>query len=248
MKNTIKTAFLALTLLFSWSCSDLQEQVLDESLSGGASASSLIASSVAPAYGLLPEFFKHTVYFAVQEISTDEAILPYRGGRDWGDNGIYLELHQHTYTPNHSNIKQCWDNLTLLFSRTVSAIKTLETISEADAKVYLAEMRGLRAYYNMVALDLWGIAFKKEDPSVQSEILRGSEALDYIRSEFEAVAGSLRTDVGPGRISQQAVNGLLARLYLNAAVYRDPYATSFNFSTTDLDKVIEYTSKVINSG
>ncbi len=247
MKNIIKTGLLVLVMLFGWNCSDLQEQILDESLSGGASASDLVQSSVAPAYAKLPDFFLHTRYFAVQEITTDEAILPYRGGRDWGDNGIYLELHQHTYTPNNSNVKQCWDDLKTMISRSVSAIKTLETLTGSDAKVYLAEVRGLRAYYNMLALDLWGICFKKEDPSIQSEILRGSDAVDYIRSEFEAVVNDLKTDVGPGRLTQAAVHGLLARLYLNAAVYRNPAATSFDFKSGDMDKVIQYTDMVINS-
>ena len=250
MKNTIKIAFVALAMLFSWSCSDLKEQILDESLSGGALESDLVKSSVAPAYAMLPEFFRHTRYFAVQEISTDEAILPYRGGRDWGDNGIYIELHQHTYTPVNSNVQQCWDYLTTMISRTVSAINVLTPLADTDAeaKSFLAEMRALRAYYNMVTLDLWGIAFQKENANELSVILRGSDAVDYIKSEFETVVGNLKTDVGPGRLSQAGVYSLLARLYLNSAVYRNPAATTFDFPSADMDKVIEYSDMVINSG
>ncbi len=250
MKNTIKLSFLAFTLLFSWSCSDLKEQILDESLSGGALESDLLESSVAPAYALLPDFFLHTKYFAVQEISTDEAILPYRGGRDWGDNGIYIELHQHTYTAEHRNVRDCWNNLTKMISRTVSSINVLTPLAESDteAKSLLAEMRGLRAYYNMVTLDLWGVVLKKENPNELSVILRGSDAFDYIKSEFESVVGDLKTDVGPGRLSQAGVYALLTRLYLNAGVWRNPTATTFDFKTTDMDKVIEYSNMVINSG
>ncbi len=100
---------------------------------------------MAPAYGLLPDLFLHTKYFAVQEISSDEAILPYRGGRDWGDNGIYIELHQHTYTPVHRNVRDVGTDLTVMISRTVSAINVLTPLAETDAeaKVYLAEVRGL---------------------------------------------------------------------------------------------------------
>jgi hypothetical protein len=250
MKNTIKFAFLAFIMLFSWNCTDLNEQILDESLSGGALESELVKNSVAPAYALLPDFFLHTKYFALQEISTDEAILPYRGGRDWGDNGIYIELHQHTYTSAHKNVRDCWNGLTTMISRTVSAINVLTPLAatDAEAKVFLAEVRGLRAYYNMVTLDLWGLAFKKDDPNVVSEILRGSEALEYVRLEFEAVVGDLKNDVGPGRLTQNGVYGLLARLHLNAAVWRNPYATSFDFTSADMDKVIDYSNKVISSG
>ena len=248
MKNSIKIGFLAFAMLFSWSCTDLQEQVLDESLSGGALESDLVKNSVAPAYALLPDLFLHTKYFAVQEISSDEAILPYRGGRDWGDNGIYIELHQHTYTPEHRNVRDVWNNLTTSISRTVSAINTLKPLTETDpeAKVFLAEVRGLRAYYSMITLDLWGLVLKKDNPNVVSEVLRGDNAINYIKSELEAIVGDLKTDVGPGRLTKGAAYGLLARLYLNAAVWRDPYSTSFNFVAADMDKVIEYTGKVFD--
>ena len=250
MKSIIKLSLLSLIMILTWSCTDLQEQILDESLSGGAKESELVHNSIAPAYAMLPEFFRHTRYFAVQEISTDEAILPYRGGRDWGDNGIYIELHQHTYTPVHSNIQQCWDYLTTMISRTVTAIDVLTPLAEsdADAKVFLAEAKGLRAFYNMLCLDLWGITFKKENASELSEILRGDEAIQYIESEFNVAAPDLRNDVGPGRLTQHGVHSLLARLYLNAPVWRDPYATSFNFTAADMDKVIAFSDKVINSG
>jgi starch-binding outer membrane protein, SusD/RagB family len=249
MKATIKIFLLATTIFFG-SCTDLGEEILDESLTGDTKDTDLVRGAMAPAYGMLPEFYRHTTYFAVQEISTDEAILPYRGGRDWGDNGIYIELHQHTYTPVHSNIQQCWDFLTRMISRTVTAINVLASLagSDGEAKTFLAEARGLRAFYNMITLDLWGIAFQKDDPNELSVILRGSEAVDYIRSEFEAVVGDLRTDVGPGRLTQGGVYGLLARLHLNAAVWRDPYASSFDFTTADMDKVIQYANMVINSG
>ena len=57
----------------------------------------------------------------------------------------------------------------------------------------------------------------------------------------------INTDRGPGRFNQGAVWGLLARLNLNAAVYRDPYGTP-DFTTEDMNRVIEYTNNIINSG
>ena len=250
MKHIFKIGLLSIFMLFAWSCTDLKEQILDESLSGGAKEDDLVKNSIAPAYAMLPALYTHTRYFAVQEISTDEAILPYRGGRDWGDNGIYIELHQHTYTPNHSNVRQCWEHLTTMISRTVSAINVLTPLAQSDgeAKVFLAEARGLRAFYNMLCLDLWGIAFKKENTSELSEILRGNEAIEYIQSEFNAAVGDLRNDSGPGRLTQNGVYALLTRLHLNAGVWRDPYAQSFSFSNEDMDKVIEYSNRIINSG
>lgn len=250
MKNKIKIAVLATIMGLGLSCSDLKEQILDESLSGGKLQSDIIKGSVAPAYALLPDFFLHTRYFALQEISTDEAILPYRGGTDWGDNGIYIDLHRHLYTPSHVRISDAWNNLVTLISRTVTAINVLTPLAktDADAKVFLAEMKALRAYYNMILLDMYGLSFIKEDPNEVSKIIRGNEAVEYIRTELESAQNDASTTTGPGRITQGAVWGLLARLHLNAAVWREPYATSFNFKSEDMDKVIQYTDKVISSG
>ena len=250
MKIRIILTLLILSAGVNWHCTDLDEEILDESLNGGTSDSDLLSGSLAPAYAILPGFFQHTNYFTLQEISSDEAILPYRGGTDWGDNGIFIDMHRHTYTPSHVRINNAWESLTQGISRAVTAINVLTPLAETntEAKTMLAEARGLRAYYSMVTLDLFGLVFVKEDPNELSTILRGNDAVEYIKSEFVDVENQVSQNVGPGRISQGAVWGLLARLHLNAAVWRDPSATSFDFKTEDMDKVIEYCNKTINSG
>ncbi|WP_201300867.1 RagB/SusD family nutrient uptake outer membrane protein [Sunxiuqinia indica] len=248
IKNTIKLAAASLALLFSTSCTDLDEQVLDESLTGSVSEDELVTSAVAPVYSNLSTLFLHTHLFCLQEITTDEGILPARGGKDWYDGGVFIQLHTHEYLPTNNKIKDTWNDLTQMLSRAASAIVALEPLAETDdvAKTYLAEVRGMRAYYNMLMLDLWGIAFQKDEPDELSTILRGNEAVEYIRTELEDVLSDLRTDVGPGRLTQGGAYALLARLYINAAVWRDPYATNFDFQDADMDKVIEYATKVIN--
>lgn len=247
MKNTIKISILSLALLLGWSCTDLEEQVLDESLTGNVSEDEIVTSVVAPVYSNLSTLFLHTHLFCIQEVSTDEGILPARGGKDWYDGGVFIQLHQHECLPTNAKIKDTWNDLTGMLSRSVSAIEALTPLAETDAtaKTFLAEVRGMRAYYNMMMLDLWGLAFKKENPNELSEVLRGNDAIDYIRTELEAIAGDLKTDVGPGRLTQGGAYALLTRLYMNAAVWRDPYATNFDFTSADMDKVIEYSTNVI---
>src|SRR5690606_26233356 len=98
----------------------------------------------------------------------------------------------------------------------------------------LAEARALRAYYSLLSLDLFGLVFVKEELSEQSIILRGNDAVEFIRTELTAVAEQLSTTTGPGRLTKGGAYGLLARLHLNAPVYRDPYAATFNFTTEDM--------------
>jgi len=129
---------------------------------------------IAPVYARLPDIFLHTNYFTLQEISTDEAILPYRGGTDWGDNGIYLSMHKHETTSPDVNVKNTWNLITQEISRTVTAITSLKDNKDASAPLYIAEARGMRAYYNLLSLDLFGISFVKEDAQELSKIIRGA--------------------------------------------------------------------------
>lgn len=251
MKKKLSTIIaVAGLLMLSNACTDLKEQVLDETLTAKLSEEETVNGLLAPTYALLPNLFQHTTYFALQEISTDEAILPYRGGTDWGDNGIYIALHGHNTTSTDPNVNNTWNQLVQSISRCITAIEGLKTATSPNAALYTAEARGMRAYYNLVMLDLFGIAFVKDDPGTTSKIIRGDEAVKYIESEFLAVEPVLqpKSVVGPGRLNQAAVWSLLARLNLNAAVYRNIYGATFDFKAEDMDKVIQYTDKVINSG
>ncbi|MEO6916053.1 MAG: RagB/SusD family nutrient uptake outer membrane protein [Chitinophagaceae bacterium] len=249
MKNKILSLLLLAGFTVTNSCSKLNEKVLDENLTvAGQSEKQKADGLIAPVYALLPNIFLHTNYFTLQEISTDEAILPYRGGTDWGDNGIYLNMHKHETINSDVNVGSTWTNITQSIARSVVAINNLSGNTDGNAKVYLAEARGMRAYYSMMTLDLFGIVFLKETPQGISKIIRGEEAIAYIKSELLAVEPVLDNTTGPGRLTKAAVWGLLARLYLNAAVYRDVYATSFTFKPEDMDKVVEYCDKIISSG
>ncbi len=247
-----KRIFNVLLLIVSFtivsSCTKLTEQVLDESSATGLTDKQAAEGIVAPVYAKLEDIFLHTNYFALQEISTDEAILPYRGGTDWGDNGIYMALHKHENISSDVNVKNTWNNILQGLSRAITAINTLPTNNDPNAKIFLAEARGMRAYYSMLTLDLFGLVFVKEDLSETSTILRGDPAIEYIKKELLAIEPILDNSNGTGRFSKNAVYGLLARLHMNAAVYRDVYNSTITFKTEDLDKVIEYTDKIIASG
>lgn len=249
MTKKILSCLLVITSVTALNgCSKLKEDVLDESSVSGLTATQQAEGIIAPVYAKLEDVFLHTTYFALQEISTDEAILPFRGGTDWGDNGIYVQEHQHEFISTDNNIKNTWNHLLIGISRAVTAINALPSNPDPNAKLFAAEARGMKAYYSMLMLDLYGLIFVKDDPGATSIIMRGDEAVEYLKSEFLAVEPLLDNSTGPGRLTKAAVWGLLTRLHLNAAVYRDRYASSVTFKPEDLDKVIEYCDKIINSG
>jgi len=247
MKKAYQTILILLaTMGLLSSCTKLNEKILDESSVTGLSDKQIADGLIAPVYARLPDIFRHTTYFALQEISTDEAILPYRGGTDWGDNGIYLSLHRHETTSTDPNVNDTWNLIVQEISRSLTALNSLKDNKDPNAPEYIAEARGMRAFYNMLSLDLFGIVFVKDEPTAVSKIIRSGEAVDYLKNELLAVEPLLGNDNGPGRLTKAGVWGLLAKLYLNAAVYRDRYADNFNFLDQDLDSVIMYSDKIIN--
>ncbi|HZW70251.1 MAG TPA: hypothetical protein VFF57_05220, partial [Hanamia sp.] len=220
MKKAYQTILILLaTIGLLSSCTKLNEKILDESSVTGLSDKQIADGLIAPVYARLPDIFRHTTYFALQEISTDEAILPYRGGTDWGDNGIYLSLHRHETTSTDPNVNDTWNLIVQEISRSLTALNSLKDNKDPNAPEYIAEARGMRAFYNMLSLDLFGIVFVKDEPTAVSKIIRSGEAVDYLKNELLAVEPLLGNDNGPGRLTKAGVWGLLAKLYLNAAVY-----------------------------
>jgi len=241
-----KTLSLVVILLTFFGCTDLEEEVLDESLTGTGEAE-VVSGSIAPVYGYLRGVWYHTVNFGLQEVASDEAILPYRGGTDWYDGGKFIAVHQHLMTPSNSLVGDTWTYITLTLSRAVVAIERLAPeaeLGDAGAQNALYEMVAMKAYLNLMALDNWGLVFKKEASDDISEILRGQDAIDYIENELLSIVDVIQEANDPGRLNKNSVKALLARLYLNAAVYRDPYGTP-NFAKEDMDKVIQYTNDII---
>jgi hypothetical protein len=245
--NFSKLLPIAAFLLAFLSCTTLDEDILDESLTGTGQAE-IVSGSIAPVYGMLRQVWLHTVNFGLQEVASDEGILPYRGGTDWFDGGKFIAIHQHLMTPTNSLVGDTWTFITLALSRAVLAEENMRLEvknGNKSAQNPLYEMVAMKAYLNMLALDNWGIVFKKDAPDQLSQILRGQEAIDYVESELLSVVNGISGTIESGRMNKNSAEALLARLYLNAAVYRDPYGTP-NFRMEDMDKVIKYTSNLIN--
>src|SRR5688572_19632536 len=191
MKNIrfYKALPIVLFLLAFVGCTSLEEEILDESLTGAGQAE-VVSGSIAPVYGLLRQVWLHTGNFGLQEVASDEAILPYRGGSDWYDGGKFIAVHQHLMTPSNALVGDTWTAITLCLFRAVIAEEKLKAEAEkgnAAATEALNEMIAMNAYLNMMALDNWGLIFKKEGSEQVSEILRGQQAIDYLESRLLSV-------------------------------------------------------------
>src|SRR4028118_304475 len=195
-RKIVSTLLVFVAIAIVNSCTKLQEEVLDESSVRGLTDKQQAEGITAPVYAKLQDIFLHTGYLALQEISTDEAILPFRGGTDWGDNGIYIQMHKHETISSDANVRGTWNNILIGLSRAVTAINALPANADPNARIFLAEVRGMRAYYSLLTLDLFGLIFVKNDPGETSKILRGEEAIAFIKSELLAVEPLLDSTTG----------------------------------------------------
>ncbi|MBT28865.1 MAG: RagB/SusD family nutrient uptake outer membrane protein [Thalassobius sp.] len=254
-------ALTTTVLLMFTQCTDLEEEVLDEVL-GGESAN--IESTLAAAYDRLGDgtFVNNTDVLALQEYTTDVALLPTRGS-DWGDGGKHREMHEFTWTPSSSNVASSWDKLTNGITRSLTAVKTISESDDAQRDMYLAEAKVLLDFYIYTTLDLYAQA-PYRDPLVEDaplEIRTAPEAIDELIEEVESLLPDLsafgQNSTHTGRFTREAAYAFLAEMYLNRAVLKDRYnaASAFDFTetsvdgaSTDMDKVIEYTSKIIDGG
>ncbi len=78
-KKIIIVSLVILTSAISNSCTKLNENILDEAPVSGLTPKQQAEGIITPVYAKLEEIFLNTGYFDLQEISTDEAILPFRG-------------------------------------------------------------------------------------------------------------------------------------------------------------------------
>ena len=207
-------------------CTDLEENVLDEQLGTDLiNNPQNIQALINPPYGSLRRTIEWYDYWGLQEVTTDEVIIPTRGS-DWYDNGAWQELHLHTWTPDHVRMKNVWDALSQGVSRANTAIYYIGQFDQnATTEQYINEARFLRAYYMYLINDLYGqVPFREADEldfSVTPRVMDRKEAADFIIEEVKAVLPNLKikAEVGSERVTKGAAQALLAKLYLNYEVY-----------------------------
>ncbi|RJE70609.1 RagB/SusD family nutrient uptake outer membrane protein [Reichenbachiella sp. MSK19-1] len=255
------TTLLGLSfLLVATSCTDLEEIVIDEIVPKDIeTVEGIEASLLAATYAKQENVFAdYGGVWALQEFSTDEALLPVRG-EDWRDGGKWKELHEFGWSAASVVPEGIWIRLNQAVAQAASSIEVIKDSKTEEASLYLAESRALWVLYTFNIVDLFGQVPYRDpyDLSFGSapRILTSEEAIDICIETLEeaipdlASYGTRGTD--SGRFSKEAAYALLAKIYLNKAVYEDRYNpnSSFDFvSSGYMDKVIEYTDLVINSG
>lgn len=204
-------------------------------------------SALGNAYTSLYGYMNNGGYFGVQEITSDEGVIPVRTN-GWHDGGIWIELHTHNYTPDTPAINTTWN---FCYSGINAANRVIFQLQEAggggeQTDQFVAELKVLRALYYYFLVDTFGNVpiidtFDVPEGFAPANNTR-QEVYDFIEKEITENIDMLSKEVGQstyGRMHYYAAQSLLAKLYLNAEIYT---------GTPQWSKVVEATNEIINSG
>jgi len=170
-------------------------------------------------------------YWRMQELSTDEAILPARDG-NFDDGGQYRQMHYHSWTFDHPYVNGIWQwgfgggiNNCNFLMKVISGSKLDAATKTAD----LTEIRAMRALYYFFMMDTYGnVPLMTEYPVVSLPATQPRKKIfEFIESELLAIAQQLPSKtnnaatnaVQYGRPTKAMAFALLAKMYLNAGVY-----------------------------
>jgi hypothetical protein len=212
------------------SCTDLTEPVYDSIPADQfLKTDAQIAAALGPAYGGLRGITWD--WFNPSEASSDELIVPTRGG-DWFDGGDWLAYSRHTWTPQHGPINGMWG---FIFGN-ISQVNQLIPVVAANQKA-VDELRAVRAIYYFMAVDAFGNVPIVTDNKSSAATKTRAEVYAFIVSELTAAIPNLTSGKSYSRMTQDAAKALLAKVYLNAGVYKG--ATEWQKAYDTADQVIK---------
>ena len=155
---------------------------------------------------------------------TNEIVTPITPEGAWADER-YGELQFHNIPSSNKLLRLGWE---FCFDGVAACNDVLDKVEDAadfpgKSKI-VGEMKVLRAYYYLMAIDGWGnvpYSISKKDKSNPPQKDRAF-MFDFIEREIKENVANLskeRSIATYGRVTQGFAYGLLAKLYLNAKVW-----------------------------
>ncbi|WP_271783625.1 RagB/SusD family nutrient uptake outer membrane protein [Aquimarina algiphila] len=252
MKKICIYALSALSLVsVFYSCTDLEEELNQNLTAEEAAIAGSASDALNAAYDRLKDFQHTDFMFVLMEHPSDEIAGPTRGA-DWDDGGAWRALHLHTWNSSHPRVVDSWGST---LSGIFRATEVLGFNPDTSQKAQAAFLRSLFIY---TATDLFGTVPLREPgedlAGLPSVTANRTEAIDIAIQELEAELNNLPTETNPAIANIYAGHALLAKMYLNRAVYKatdadgTPQPGPFTFETADMNRVIELCDAIINSG
>jgi starch-binding outer membrane protein, SusD/RagB family len=215
-----KSIIISLLILTQFGCTNLDTELYDRVPEDEYTADPIL--SMTPIYAPMREFLDWSGWWFAQEITGDGVVGPTRAG-DWDDGGKWRVLHQHTWDNNTEAIISMWSRFYNGVTEANRFIELMEPergdpiIEEAVAKAII-----LRSYYYYLLIDNYGhvpyITGFSDAPQQPSRNFR-DQIFYNILSELETYYSLVEPSISKTGVNQGMVYTLLAKLYLNHAVY-----------------------------
>ncbi|OIN56503.1 RagB/SusD family nutrient uptake outer membrane protein [Arsenicibacter rosenii] len=237
-------------------CTDLNVKetssiVVPQSASGSFSGLPNVTDALQASYNNLGNNFASQQDIYSLGVHVTAEMIPPTRGVDWGDNGVWRTLDQHTWDATHAFVLNSWNNLN---SEVFKATQIIATTSATKAQV--AEAKFLRAWNMFHVMDYWGqVPVRDVNQGVNDnpKVLSRSEAFDYIVKDLTEALPDLAeartaTSVNP-TATKASANYLLAKLYLNKTVYKSAKPEGpYTFDKADMDNVVKYVDAITAAG
>jgi hypothetical protein len=234
------TIFSVLLIAAVTSCTKLDEK-LQSTLTYQQAATLPTSLLLQAAYvDIGAPFTNQDQVFSLQENSTDESLVPTRGG-DWDDNGVWRVLHNHSWNADHGQILTVFNNLNKLQFDATNVLAFTPTPLQA------AEARFLRAFALYSLFDLYG-QYPYREPSenlLNAPVVKtGAAAIDFIISELTAILPTLGSGAS-STANADACRFLLMRCYLNRGAFLNRAAPTF--AVADMQQVITLGNAILGN-
>lgn len=225
--NLLKFLAAGLLLLtFNQSCTNLDENLYDTVTDNNFfKTQEEFISALGAAYSSLNGYGGNGNIFSMQEVTSDEMVVPTRGN-DWNDGGNWRADYLHTYTPETDRVRDTWPYLYGGVNACNRLIYQFQNLDVEGKDAYISELKALRALWYWFLLDTYGnvpIVDRFDVPAgfAPANNTR-AEVYAFIEKELKDNLPSLSKNVDQStyaRMNYYAAQALLANLYLNAEVY-----------------------------
>ena len=214
MKKILYSLLILISACFINACTDLEEELQGEYSrlpgsgggnggngggGGGGGGGGSVKASVDGAFSKLlgsSSTAGHGGYWSVQEITSDEVVVPTRGG-DWFDGGVYVNLHRHEWLATNGQLNSTWEHQYDGIGECNNALIEPDVIADPNG---VAQVRVLRAFFYYRLMDTFGSVKIVTTPLVDAPQSSRAEVFNFIESEIlDAIqSGDLATDRGNG--------------------------------------------------
>lgn len=245
LRSLIYIALAGVATMGTSSCTKLTEEFrgeLEESDGLNVDPAALLIT----AYNSLNTPYQQDQRWVMQEVSTDAAMAPTRGG-DWDDNGMHRAIHLHTWNADNGYMNNTFVSLGTAIYNATNVLRYNPGAQQA------AEARFIRALAMFDMLDLYGVVPIREGESLDDfriapEVLQPQQAIDYIVKELNEIMASLPEN-GPTAAyvaNRNAARALLMKVYLNRGTFLNRQAPTF--PVEDMNRVVALAQEITASG